>query len=51
MKEERETQKYIFGKNGGNMTTEISRVYTEELLALCHIFDKYENYYEDLKIL
>ena len=33
------------------MTTEISRVYTEELLALCHIFDKYDNFYEDLKIL
>lgn len=33
------------------MTIEISRVYTEELLALCHIFDKYDNFYEDLKIL
>lgn len=33
------------------MTIEISRVYTEELLALCHIFDKYDTFYEDLKIL
>ena len=30
------------------MKIEISRVYTHELLALCHVFDKYEEFLTDL---
>ena len=31
------------------MTIEISRVYTRELLALCYVFDKYEEFLNELK--
>lgn len=31
------------------MTIEISRVYTSELLALCYVFDKYEEFLNELK--